>query len=472
MNLFTVHIKRAWRWAFVETRAYDPASKGSRPNTMTRANPRVRGSAAFVTCLFIATSSAWAADESTINVGPLAPATQPATQPVAAAAPTSSPSAAIALLDRVNGEYAKLKSARFEGKVTGKFDVAGQTKGDDLSFTSAFRAPNQFRHDAVNDVLLGSTGEKVYAYERTHNQYLSVDAPKDRAPLADWPRIVPGILQQQNPSLLLALTKNSTDDLRDLGDAVKVLPDTNLAGVSYPTIQFDLPPDHEIVTMLFDPKTSLMRQAKFDLRQPLEKRGATGVKAAEVTVDYTTVAADAAVDANQFAWTPPPGATQASSASSGSGQIGEDNPVVAALVGKPAADFTLNTLDGKPVKLSSLKGSVVLLDFWATWCGPCVMALPQLDAMNKELAPKGLKAFAVNQQEDKDAVRAFATEKKLTIPMLLDPSGDSSKPYGVEEGIPITVIVGKDGIVKRAFAGTNDDIEEKIKATIEKELAS
>jgi thiol-disulfide isomerase/thioredoxin/outer membrane lipoprotein-sorting protein len=398
-----------------------------------------------------------------------APATQPIA--VAAAGPTTAPAEAIALLDRVNAQYGKLKSARFDGKVTGKFDIAGQSKNDDVTFSSTFRAPNQFRHDAVNDVLLGSTGEKVFAFERTHNQYVTADAPKDRSPLSDWPRIVPGILQQQNPSLLLALTKNSTDDLRDLGDAVKVLPDTTLAGVAYNTIQFDLPPDHEIVTMLFDPKTSLMRQAKFDLRQPLEKRGATDVKAAEVTVDYTTVSPDAEVDATQFAWTPPPGATQAAT-TSGAGQIGEDNPVVAAIVGKPAADFTLNTLDDKPVKLSSLKGSVVLLDFWATWCGPCVMSLPQLEAMYKDLGPKGLKAFAVNQEEDKDTVKAFANEKKLTIPMLLDLKGEASKPYGVEEGIPVTVIVGKDGIVKRAFAGTNDEIEEKIRQTIEKELGS
>jgi thiol-disulfide isomerase/thioredoxin len=331
-----------------------------------------------------------------------APATQPAA--VAAAgpttAPTTAPAEAIALLDRVNAQYGKLKSARFDGKVTGKFDVAGQSKNDDLTFSSTFRAPNQFRHDAVNDVLLGSTGEKVFAFERTHNQYLTADAPKDRSPLSDWPRIVPGILQQQNPSLLLALTKNSTDDLRDLGDAVKVLPDTTVAGVAYNTIQFDLPPDHEIVTMLFDPKTSLMRQAKFDLRQPLEKRGASDVKAA------------------------------------------------------------------------ALKGSVVLLDFWATWCGPCVMSLPQLDSMYRDLGPKGLKAFAVNQEEDKDTVKAFANEKKLTIPMLLDLKGEASRPYGVEEGIPVTVIVGKDGIVKRAFAGTNDEIEGKIRQTLEKELGS
>src|ERR1039457_5259677 len=103
-----------------------------------------------------------------------------------------------AILDKLDASYAGLHSAEFDGHVIGQFDIAGQQKNDDISFTSSFRAPNQFKHDAKGDVLLGSTGQTAYAFEPGRSVYISADAPKERGGLGDWRRAISGVLLHQD----------------------------------------------------------------------------------------------------------------------------------------------------------------------------------------------------------------------------------------------------------------------------------
>jgi thiol-disulfide isomerase/thioredoxin len=350
----------------------------------------------------------------------------------------------------------------------GHYDIAGQKSDNEVAFTSSFAAPNRFRHEAKSDVTIGSTGDKVFAYQPTRNVYAMFDAPKGRAGVGEWPRVVGVMLPYQNPSLLLAMTPSASSGLSDLAGEMRRADDTALDGVAYPTLEFDLP-TKERVTMLIDPQTSLLRQVRFDSTKMLEdKRGATDVKRAEFIVDYNSASPPVAVamDDHQFAWTPPAGATMASDNGGGAGDMGG----ASAMIGKLAPDFTLKGLDDKPVQLSSLKGSVVVLDFWATWCVPCILSLPQLDALYKEQSPNGLKMFAVNQEEEKDAVKAFVLGKKLSLPILLDTTGEVGKKFGTEVGIPITIIIGKDGLVKKQYEGATEEIEQQIKDAVSREL--
>lgn len=132
------------------------------------------------------------------------------------------------------------------------------------------------------------------------------------------------------------------------------------------------------------------------------------------------------------------------------------------LEGKPAPDVELKTLDDKDFKLSSLKGDVVVLDFWATWCPPCRKSLPHLQALNddKARAAKGLKVFAVNVREKKDVVEKYLKDSNLSFAVPMDTTGNSLKAYQVE-GIPTTIIVGRDGSVKKAFVGFGGEESEK-----------
>ncbi len=129
----------------------------------------------------------------------------------------------------------------------------------------------------------------------------------------------------------------------------------------------------------------------------------------------------------------------------------------AALEGQPASDFTLETLAGsKSVKLSELKGQVVLLDFWATWCGPCRGWLPIVAKAHREYGSKGLKVYAVNEREAEPKVRDYLARQKLDVPVLMDRSGTVGSMYRASS-IPLTVVVGRDGRVVRVLVGLHGE---------------
>lgn len=140
------------------------------------------------------------------------------------------------------------------------------------------------------------------------------------------------------------------------------------------------------------------------------------------------------------------------------------------LEGKPAPDFALKTLDGKDVKLSDMKGHVVVIDFWATWCPPCRESLPHLQALSvdKEKADQGLVVWAVNAREKSDKVKEFLTTNKYTFTVPMD-AGATMKEYLVR-GIPTTIIVGRDGTVKKAFVGFGPNSAEAMDKAIEAAL--
>jgi thiol-disulfide isomerase/thioredoxin len=124
------------------------------------------------------------------------------------------------------------------------------------------------------------------------------------------------------------------------------------------------------------------------------------------------------------------------------------------LVGKAAPDVSLTTLDGSSAKLSSEKGKVVVLDFWATWCPPCRASLPHTQALsaNKDLAAKGLVVWAVDDAETSATVQKFLADNHYTFTVPMDTDQATLKKYLVQ-GIPTTVVIGRDGMIKNVFVG-------------------
>jgi thiol-disulfide isomerase/thioredoxin len=143
------------------------------------------------------------------------------------------------------------------------------------------------------------------------------------------------------------------------------------------------------------------------------------------------------------------------------------------LEGKSAPVFALKTIDGQDLSLANMKGKVVLIDTWATWCPPCKASLPHIQkvATDKALAEKGLVVWAVNDMEEKPVVAKFLADNKYTFTVLMDDKGSVLKLYFIS-GIPTTILVGRDGKVKDTFVGYGGDATAKeIDAAIAKALA-
>ena len=124
------------------------------------------------------------------------------------------------------------------------------------------------------------------------------------------------------------------------------------------------------------------------------------------------------------------------------------------LRGRPEKDFAL-TLDGKPARLSDLKGKVVVLNFWATWCPPCVEEAPSLNALQHRIAPLGGTVLGVSLDEDQTAYENFLRSYEIAFPNFRDPSKKIALDYGTTM-YPESYIINREGRLDRKIIGPQD----------------
>ena len=124
--------------------------------------------------------------------------------------------------------------------------------------------------------------------------------------------------------------------------------------------------------------------------------------------------------------------------------------------GSMAPDFTLPRIaDGGERSLASLRGQVVLLNFWATWCEPCEREMPAMQRLHEKLSPQGLLLVAVSVDDDEDSVARFRARFGLTFEMLWDPDQKVSELYQAYR-YPETLLIGRDGVVVERYIGPRD----------------
>ena len=133
--------------------------------------------------------------------------------------------------------------------------------------------------------------------------------------------------------------------------------------------------------------------------------------------------------------------------------------------GEPAPDFTLKTLDGTNLKLSEQRGTVILLNFWASWCGPCRKSLPALDALQKEIGSQQFEVVAVNLDVTRQEALEFLKQYPVSYTVLRDGSGGISRKYDLV-GLPSSVLIDRTGIIVSSFQGFHPSHIEKLRKAL------
>lgn len=134
---------------------------------------------------------------------------------------------------------------------------------------------------------------------------------------------------------------------------------------------------------------------------------------------------------------------------------------------QPAPNFTLKSNSGKNIKLSELRGQVVLLNFWASWCGPCRTEMPLLVKIHDKYKGMGFTILGVNVEEDTAPAKSIITKTKISFPVLFDVTNSVSKLYNVS-AMPSTVLIDRDGNMRYLHEGYKSGDEEKYREWIKK----
>ncbi|MCX8118216.1 MAG: TlpA family protein disulfide reductase [Desulfobacterota bacterium] len=136
-----------------------------------------------------------------------------------------------------------------------------------------------------------------------------------------------------------------------------------------------------------------------------------------------------------------------------------------------APNFSLRTLNGQQITLSDLKGKVVLLDFWATWCGPCRESIPHLVRLYRNYQEKGFELIGMSKDrsEDIEVVRKYVRTMEIPYPIILTPD-EVARKYRVT-GLPTTVLIDRKGVIRQRIVGFNSAIGQQIDSKVEELIA-
>ena len=139
--------------------------------------------------------------------------------------------------------------------------------------------------------------------------------------------------------------------------------------------------------------------------------------------------------------------------------------------GDPAPDFAAPSLTGDgDVSLAAHRGKVVYLDFWASWCGPCLQSIPQIEAMRKELPADRFQVVAVNVDQDPAKAMRFLAKHPVGYPSASDPMGELPREFGVET-MPTSFLIDSKGVIRYVHDGFRDGDIDGLRARIQKLVA-
>lgn len=359
-------------------------------------------------------------------------------------------------LQQLRQTLQKADSVTYNSKLAMRIEAGEQKRDVVLDYDVATQEPNKL-HVLIKGEPVGgelsviSTGEKFHTYSASEKKYTQQDAP---AAIGDL--LVGEYFMPNDPALGFMISFAEREPLAYLteGASAKYIGTDTVNGVEAHHIRFEEPQmtwslwvrtGDQPVPVQVKPEFPQMPDARIDM-----------------TISFSDWNLAADVPADRFTFTPPEGATEmAMDAAQGE----EEAPHT--LLGKAAPAFTLDLLQGGEMDLARHKGKdIVILDFWATWCGPCRQAMPVIDRVAEQFKDRNVVLYAVNLREKPEEINKFLQDQKLDVPVALDTQGSVADQYGVE-GIPQTVIIGKDGTVQAVHEGFGRGLESSLTEELE-----
>ncbi len=340
------------------------------------------------------------------------------------------------------------------------------------------------KHDKT-DATWAFDGKSAYKLDNAAKTFAVMETPDGECyPVGECSMIVPNwiygtdILSQKDAKIV----------------AAKFLPDAELDGVKCRAVEYRVQvvypnqPNEDGSASKAEPRVMTMRQVRFVGADDLVSRkiessatysGGDGdpIPAMSFQGTYAKVKINSKPSAELFALKAAAGYTiQKDADASELGIPSSESPKLKFAVGDKAPSFTLKSGDGTDVSLESLKGRVVLLDFWATWCGPCKMAMPGVQKLHEKYKDQKVSVFGVDTWEragsvEKSTAKAakYMAEKKYTYGLLAN-GDDLAKQYGMS-GIPTFVLIGPDGKIIYLGVGFDEKQDETLAELIDKALA-
>ncbi len=336
-----------------------------------------------------------------------------------------------------------------------------------LKFSLTFERPNKIRVEACQGMLVSNGADLFAAIEELPNQVVLRKSPTritmktiygDRILAMGLTQGI-GLLPQ---AVLLLATEPMKDLMRDAGQP-ELLVSRAVDGHDCYRVRLTKPEGD--ATFWVDQKTFLLRRLELPTDQILrEIRNSQPVDRVSLVADFTGASIGEKVDPKAFAFEVPEGAEKVPFFIL---------PHTAQLLAKQMPSFHFTDIDGKPVTPESLADKVTVLDFWASWCGPCKISLPNMQEVYEKYKDNPKVAFyavSVDQPEvdNKDLEKVF-TELKVSIPILRDP--EKTAALFKFTGIPTTFIIGADGLVQDYEVGGNPNLTAELPEKIEKLLA-
>ena len=368
-----------------------------------------------------------------------------------------------ALLNGAMEYAAGLDSAAVRVAMVADTQIGDTTRSINMTADLALRGDQDLYLHAVNP----SSEAKVYSLNGKHYVYLVTDRKyieQDSVTRADLISMIGGGPLRVGALWLAGFLHGEKGLLEEATieyAGEEAAPDEGAAPLHKVRVMRD---EFDVDMWIAKGDAPLLQRFRIDLAKSLtDHPGQAASGGVDVTFTFSDWRPNAPLPDETFQFTPPEGVQKMTPG--GSRQKGgkREDP----MVGKTAPEISLDLLDGGTMKLSDHKGKhVVILDFWASWCGPCRMSLPLVAEVAAQYADKGVVFYAVNIGESPEKARNFLTQAKLSMTVAMDPDGKAGRLYGAE-AIPRMVIIDKEGVVRAGHRGASMSIKEELRAELD-----